>query len=161
MPLTPRQPQQLASLLSAEIACAQDLLQILEQEYQALTQAQTDQIESISAAKQQQMQQLQQRLLERDRFLLRLSLAPGKRGMDLYLKQTPPQHHSQSLWEELQALARRLREQNEINGGIVSLGQRYVQQALNLLTGRSSSGDTYGPAGGHRSAHQAQTLAKA
>jgi len=161
MALTQTQPQQLALLLSGEIACARDLLQILGREYQALTHAEADQIKSISVEKQRQMQQLQERLLERDHFLLRQGLAPGKQGTELLLKQTPPLHDSQSLWEELQALAGRLREQNETNGGIVSLGQRHVQQALDLLTGRSSNGDTYGPAGGHRSAPVAQTLAKA
>jgi len=158
---TQTQPQQLAVLLSGEIACARDLLQILGREYQALTHAEADQIESLSAEKRRQMQQLQQRLLERDRFLLRQGLAPAKQGMEQLLKQASPLHDIHSLWEELQALAGRLREQNEINGGIVSLGQRHVQQALDLLTGRSSNGDTYGPAGGHRSAPVAQTLAKA
>ena len=154
--------QHLSRLLGREIDCARELLQTLALEYQALTQADTDRIESVAADKRLQLQQLQQCLLEQDRLLQRLgSTGAGPQGIERLLVQASPRDGLHAQWEELRAVTRQLREQNEINGGIVSLGQRHVRQALELLTGRSSDGDTYGPGGGRRSTPAPKTLAKA
>lgn len=152
---------EITRLLSREIDCARILLQTLERENQALTRGEVEEIEAVSALKQQQMQQLQQLLLMRDRFLEHHDLTPGKPGTEQLLERFGQPDNARALWQDLQELAARLREQNEINGGIVALGHQHVRQALDLLTGRCSGNDTYGPAGNRHPARLQHSLAKA
>ena len=146
--------------LTAEIGCARELLQTLQQEYRALTRGDIDGIESASRSKQEQMQRLQQQMQHRDHLLRQQGLPPGPAGMEQWLERLDDADAT-TLWHELQQLAERLQEQNEINGGLVALSQRQVRQALELLGGRSGGSDTYGPAGGHHPGHRSQTLARA
>ncbi len=146
-------------MLASELACTRALLETLRREYQALTQGDADQIEEAASAKQAQMQRLQQLLRERERLLGSQGLSPDSEGME-HLLQSLDAPRLDTDWRELRRLATQLKEQNEVNGAIVALGQRQVQQALDLLTGRGGS-DTYGPAGNHSAPQASHSLARA
>jgi flagella synthesis protein FlgN len=62
---------------------------------------------------------------------------------------------------ELRGLLERCAERNRLNGRIIELSRRRVQQALALLRGQSAGGELYGPAGTASASSGARPLAKA
>lgn len=151
----------LSQILPAELDCARKLLDTLAVEHAALIRGDADSISAASSLKLQQMKEFQRLLSERNRFLARLGFPPGKEGTEALLESGPTDHATRENWEELQQLALRLRDGNDLNGGIVALEQRHVQQALDILTGRAGETQTYGPAGGRSAGHQPNSIAKA
>jgi len=152
----------LSQMLPAELDCARKLLDTLAAEHAALIRGDADAINSASTLKLQQMKAFQCLLSERDRFLVRLGFSPGKEGTEALLESGPADHPTRENWEELQKTALRLRDGNDLNGGIVALEQQHVQQALDILTGRTGGEEqTYSSAGGRSNGHQSNSLAKA
>ena len=162
MPLhvTKEDDGRLLQMLSAELESARNLLQLLEQEHQVLIKGEAEAIRSISAHKQTQIKLLSDQLLVRDRFLTAHQLPAGKEGTDLFIQQAPAGSATAKCWAQVQDLATRLNDRNEINGGIVALAQRHVSQALNILTCHTEQNSTYGPAG-QQAGRAPQSLARA
>jgi flagella synthesis protein FlgN len=146
--------------LQRELETGRELLQIIEQEHELLIQGDPEEIETTSERKRQQVQELQHRVAERDRFLARQDLPNGKEGVENLLQQVPSNSPASRYWEELQALAAMLHRRNEITGGILALGQRHIRQALDILTGQMGAKLTYGPEGVQRSGYHARSLVK-
>ena len=152
---------QLTHMLPAELECARQLLDTLAVEHQALIRGDADSISAASSLKLQQMQRFQHLLSERDRILIKFGFPPGKEGTDAILSSGPADAATLENWEELKKMAVRLRDSNDLNGSIVALGQRHVQQALDILIGRAEENQTYGPAGDRSKGHRSNSLAKA
>ena len=161
MTAPPAQVLSLSQMLPAELDCARKLLDTLAVEHAALIRGDADSISAASSLKLQQMKEFQCLLSERDRFLVRLGFPTGKEGIEALLESSTADHPTRENWAELQKIALRLRDGNELNGGIVALEQRHVQQALDILTGRAGEDQTYGPAGSRSNGHQSNSLAKA
>ena len=161
MTAPPAQLPSLSQMLPAELDCARKLLDTLAAEHAALIRGDADSINAASTLKLQQMKAFQSLLSERDQFLVRLGFPPGKEGTEALLESGPEDHPTRENWEELQKMALRLRDGNDLNGGIVALEQHHVQQALDILTGRAVGDQPYGPAGSRSNGHQSNSLAKA
>ena len=161
MPTSGETQQALSRLLSDELQSARELQRTLDQEFDALSQGEADRITEITAQKQLQTLRLGQHLQARDRFLAEHKLPAGQQGTDAIVKRLPADAAAANLWQELQSVGRRLRERNEVNGGIIAHGQRHVRQALAILSGQSGTGDTYGPEGTSCPGQLSQALAKA
>ena len=151
----------LSEMLPAELECAGKLLDTLAAEHAALIRGDADAISAASSLKLEQMKAFQCLLSERNRYLARFGFPPGREGTEALLESGPADRPTRENWEKLQKMALRLRDGNDLNGGIVALEQRHVQQALDILTGRVMENQTYGPAGGRGSGHQSNSLAKA
>jgi len=152
---------ELSRHLESELKCAQALLITLEHEYDALMGSDPEQIEQVSARKQQQMIEMTALLAERDHFLRQHTLAPGKAGTEALIGHSSDNSPAVGIWQALQEMASKLRLCNETNGGIIALGQRHVQQALNIVTGHTGESNTYGREGNQQLRRSPQTLAKA
>ncbi|MCP4993985.1 MAG: flagellar protein FlgN, partial [Gammaproteobacteria bacterium] len=64
-------------------------------------------------------------------------------------------------WRQLKDIGAKLKRQNEINGMIITLGQRNTQNALGVLSGRQPSASaTYNPDGARQRDFGSSTLAK-
>ena len=161
MDLTSEHHQIFCRSLQEELKTGRELLQVIEQEHEFLIQGDPEEIEAASNQKRQRVQQLQRQVSERDQFLAQHSFPAGKEGMESLLQQTPPDSPARRYWQELQLLATMLQKQNEINGGILALGQRHIRQALEILTGQMGASLTYGPEGNHRPGCNSQSLVKA
>ncbi len=155
------QQQKLAGLIKTELGMASNLQEILQREFDILSGGSPEQIEAISREKLAQMQQLTQQLAIRDQLLTVLRLPPGNEGTNKLIRQLPQEHELHTLWEQLQQLSTELQRQNTINGGIVAIGQRHTRQALDMLQGKNSVPETYGPGGESRTDAIPQSLAKA
>jgi flagella synthesis protein FlgN len=161
MRLSSDQRNRLAAMLAAELSESSRLQEILQREFDILGKDDPDKIGAISKEKLAQMQQLAQRLTERDAFLNELGLPNGKQGTDLLLQGLPQQSELASRWAQLQDLGEQLKKQNEINGNIVAVSQRQVRQALDVLSGKTGAPQTYSREGETRSTAQQNSLAKA
>jgi flagella synthesis protein FlgN len=161
MQLTAELQEKITRLLSTEIEYADQLLETLEQENQALTGNDPEAIKQAVGLKQASLLQMSHQLQQRDQFLRQLSLPEGNQGTDILIGQLPGDHATTRLWSDLKQKARELKTQNEINGGIVTLGQRHAKRAMEILSGQHSSSHTYGPDGERRKAAATPPLGKA
>lgn len=164
MHISAEQQQRLAQVISAELECAQALAVILQQEHHALKSLDPDRVLEISREKQQAVERLQQGSRQREQLLAALGLPPDSKrsseGTDALMRANTDSDCA-GLWRQLREIAGQLREQNEINGGILALSQRHNQQALDVLCGRTDGRNTYGAKGEHHQTQSGHTLAKA
>lgn len=138
--------RQLTTLLRQELALCQELKPLLEQEYEILCQPQIGPLNRITEEKQRLVSHMQTQGRQRDLVLKQLGLPLANPGMEAFLAR----HRDEQLaatWQQLQEAAAGLRQQNEVNGGIVALGARHARQALDLLKGQEPSSGTYGRRG--------------
>lgn len=161
MRLSSDQQDTLAGLLAEELSEASRLQDILQREFTALGGDDPEQIGAISKEKLAQMQRLAQQLSKRDSFLKEIGLPNGTEGTDRLLRGLPPDGKLAKQWAELRKSGEQLKKQNEINGNIVTVSQRQVRQALDVLSGKTGSPQTYGREGETRSTAQQNSLAKA
>lgn len=160
MNLSADQQNQLGQAISAELNFAHTLAEILQREHAALKSHDPDQVLEISREKQQAVAQMQARSAQREHLLASFGIATGTTGIDQLLKANSNAAWT-DLWRQLGEIAVDLREQNEINGGILALSQRHNKQALDLLCGRTGSRNTYGARGQHNQDGTGHSLAKA
>ncbi len=152
---------ELSRHLESELECAKALLITLEHEYDALTGSDPEVIERVTARKQQQMVEMTALLAHRDHFLRQQGLAPGKAGTEELIGHLSNDSPAIGNWQALEKMASKLQLCNETNGGIIAIGQRHVQQALNIITGHTGESNTYGREGNQQLRRSPQTLAKA
>lgn len=157
MQLSAEQQQQLSRTLSAEYACAQSLLELLQKEQRILKTEDAEALNSISKDKQQLVIRMHRHSREREQMVNRLQ--PDGNTNDLLKNR--PEHELKQLWKQLGEIAIELQQQNEINGGMVALNQRHTRQALDILCGRSGDREIYGARGEYRQMESGKPLAKA
>lgn len=155
------QQQQLSRLLAAELEESRHLLEILIEEHQSLGHADPDQITAISTRKRDCLKKVERHYNDREQFLTRLGISSGTAGMESLVRSLPRETTIAKQWRELQSLAKDLKRQNDINGGIVALTQRHITLALDILSGRANTTPTYGPSGQTNHGNASQRLAKA
>ncbi len=160
---TTTQRQQLPYWFALEAEAAQHLLDALAQEHKALTEFNAEALECATAAKQSCVEAYESIARRRDQFLAALGLPPGKPGIEALLQRSAATGDEplSGQWQELQALATQCRRQNLINGGIVELGRRHVERALDLLHGPGPNVNLYGPEGQTAGSQRSQRLAVA
>ncbi len=160
MKLSAEQQHRLSRLISAELDGAQMMTEILQHEHHALKSRDPERVLAISREKQQVVEQMQDATRQREHLLVSLGVPAGTAGTNALLE-AGTETTCARLWSELQRIAVRLSEQNEINGGILALNQRHNKQALDLLCGRTGSRNTYGAKGQHNQDQPGHSLAKA
>lgn len=147
MQFTSTQKLTLSGIIEQELAAAESMLNLLVLEYEALTDGDPDQIKSISAEKIQQMRLMEQLLAKRNGFLLELGLAPDGSAMETAISGMESNSELRAQWEKFRSATIKLQKQNDINGGIISIGQRRVKQALDILSGKENLSGTYSQEG--------------
>lgn len=152
--------QQLHSTLQAELQLAQQLAVILETERNALTQSDSAALDQCVRAKQPLIKQLEQLGRQRDLILKTAGFPAGKQGIEAFVaNQSDNQARAlASLLDQLKVQAKRCRDHNQINGGIVNVNRQYLQRAVSILRGRDPESSAYGPGGEYTSAVVRQPL---
>lgn len=146
--------KELLSVLGQQLAAAQALAELLSRERGLLTGTDPQAVQAVAAEKTGLLNRIES--LESDRRRVLAIAGRGASGADMaklcrgpVSPLTPPQLLTQisDCWRTLMAVMDQCREANEVNGAIVGLKQRQVQQLLNVLrTGREDD-LTYGPGG--------------
>lgn len=160
MNLSTGQQDKLGQLLQAELASAQALLQILERENRILNKGGAEEIETVTREKVSGMSQLQQLLTERDQLLTECAIK-GAEATEALINSISTDTGIASSWRQLKDIAARLKQQNEINGVIITIGQRNTHNALDILSGRQpNTSTTYNPDGEKQRDSSSTTLIK-
>lgn len=136
----------LRAVIDEMAAASTQLLLVLEEEREALNQADAEALNRSGEAKQMLMRRLEQ--LDAERLQMSASL-PGAAP------------HNQSQWTEvLQSLAQ-CRDRNLRNGELVGQRLSQVRRALSALTGQETGPATYGRRGSVNQHHRSVPLAEA
>jgi len=155
-------PQQLAKLLQDQRDTARRLLQILDREHIVLSGKNLQDLDSILAAKQECMSQLEESA-QAYSALTRNQSNGGGAGIAASLRYLDPQGSwgLAALWQQVEDLLRQCRSKNTTNGKIIALSHRHVQQALAILRNGIPGADScYNPRGDHSNNVTSRTLGK-
>lgn len=125
---------------------AKTMLGLLKSEHEVLTAGDPEPIKTASQQKLEHMRLMEQNIIDRNLFLQRLSLTTDEQGIEQAVSAAQDQQLHTN-WNELKETAKQLQKQNEINGGIISIGQRRVKQALDILSGKENLTGTYSQQG--------------
>ncbi len=143
MQLTSEQRETISSLVATELAMARTMLELLKNEHKILATGDPETIKSASNQKLEHMRLMEQNISGRNRFLRELGLSTDEHGIEQAVAATTHDRQLHSNWSELKTTAKQLKRQNEINGGIIAIGQRRVKQALDILSGKENLTGTY------------------
>jgi flagellar biosynthesis protein FlgN len=139
MALTSQQ-QQFERILLQEEQQASGLIELLEQEQDALAQRKADELLRVVAEKESSLGRLDGYASERASLLQQAGYSPDRDGF-LALLNAEPSGRLRDLWHGVEALLKRCRQQNEINGKMLDISQIQARQMLALLLGRESGGN--------------------
>jgi len=145
--------QQLHSILQAEQDTASQLLVLLKNERDALTESNADAMSDFSVKKQPLVVSLEQLGRQREAVLQAAGFSSGKDGLEAFVENQAQQdsQNLNSVLDSLRVIAQDCREHNQINGGIVNVNRQYLQKAMNILRGRDVNPSSYGPGGEYTS----------
>ena len=155
------QIKSLSRLLLSEATCLKQLLKTLKQEHEVLISGDVDALLKTTENKQQLLHKLECHMDSVNGFVRKEGLGVDIAALQEVIEKLPANNPLQKQWLTLQQLSKECQDQNEINGGIVTLNQRHTREALNILKGNQSTGDTYGKQGTANSSALSGTLAKA
>lgn len=153
---------QLISLLQRQYDSARLMLRILDQEHAAISGNRLQDMEQLLAAKQQSIADLESLS---EAFLV-LVLGPSRAKGNVVaetLRHYDPMgtRGLESLWREVELLLTQCRDKNNINGKIIALGQRRIQQALSILRGDELNAEScYGATGSRAAIGASRTIGK-
>jgi len=145
-----QKPQKLLQLINQESELANNLLALMQQEKATLENNQHDKLNALTCQKGACLDQIEQISRKRTQLLLALSTAPSTadRMNDFISRQTEQIKHAlQSSLDKLEQVLEQCRQQNAVNGMIISMSQRNVQRNLNILKGVDRDPMTYTPKG--------------
>lgn len=137
----------LVTKLTVESTAWRALLNVLEQEEQALIDGEADLLPKLNALKMAQLQSLNNLVRARHDDLLAAGLTSDHAGMDAWLaQQAKPEDATQ--WERLQAMEQQAQAMNQRIGSLIELRLNSTRQALNVLVqAATSQGGLYDQAG--------------
>ena len=143
------QTSRIASSLAEQQQTSAALLEVLSREYETLSSTHPENLEAIV----RQKQELLARLGELDQALRATITAAGfgedSKGLEAFLRAADTSGRLQQQWRKVADTLRECETQNQVNGGLLELSQRQVEQALTLLRGQPQEGTLYS-ADGHR-----------
>lgn len=152
--MSEQQYQQFEQVLQAEARKAGELVELLEREQDFLVRREVDSLNAVVAEKEKQLVELEKLAAERAALLQQAGYSPDRDGF-LALLNTDQSGRLRELWESVEALLKRCRYQNQVNGKVLEIGRIQARQLLALLLGRDneSSSELYDQSGNTSSSY--------
>ncbi len=128
--------RELADILSMEKLCLSRLKESLEREYAALESQQIDTLEKAVKEKQSTLDEVAELQRRRSGLLRQYGFSNDNSGVSQCIERCSPSLSREllPLWEQLHTLIEQCRDQNLVNGRVLELNDRRVQQTLAVLT---------------------------
>ena len=129
----------LEKLLREELAAIEELQQLLQQEYDALRTRDASTLEHIAGAKQISADRLRNLDIARTTHLHDQGFAADWQGLQACLQTAPTREQRgilNKLVSEFERAVELARDQNEVNGAIITASRSHVEQALAIISGR-------------------------
>lgn len=138
------------TLLEQTIIELQRFLAVISTERQALVSGEINQLPQIAEEKSALATRLATLESQRENALHEAGFSAGREGIDAWLAASATTSESPAaVWQHLITLAAEAKQENEINGKLISAHAQQNQQALSLLLGESADATTY-DAGGQK-----------
>jgi len=151
----------LLARLKVENAAWQALLQLLQDEEQALIEGAADRLAGLNTAKLNQLQTVSDHARSRLADLQAAGHTPDHAGMDAWLAQLG-QPEARTRWQQLRDMEQDVQAMNQRIGALIELRLASTRQALNVLVqSASSQGGLYDQAGQSVAAHKGKPLTAA
>ncbi|MBW8328530.1 MAG: flagellar protein FlgN [Thiobacillus sp.] len=147
--------------LKRENAAWQALLQVMQEEEQALVNGDADRLAVLNTAKLTQLQSLGDHAQSRLAALRAAGHTPDHPGMDAWLAQHGQAEH-RTRWQQLCGMEQEAQAMNQRIGSLIELRLSSTRQALNVLIhSATSQGGLYDNAGLAVAAHKGKPLTAA
>ena len=155
------QEQQLASLLSSETDCLQQLLDILKQEYEALLSADIEAIEQATTAKNLALAAQAEITQTRRNMTIQASFSGTNEGLQQLIATCENQRELSAAFSRLSSLAQQCQTSNRSNGRLILQRQQQARGALDIIRQTDPNTPTYSGQGTATASQDTRTLGKA
>ena len=137
------------------------LKEVLDTEYQALSQNDLHAMEQTARDKTRLTQLLDDLEKERVALLRGAGLDLDRSGVMAFLSRhyQPGPNPIAEIWQEIEQLSRACEQQNRINGIIIDNNRRRTETALTILQGQNGDSELYSASGNTVSAGKRQSIA--
>lgn len=166
-------PDTLQDHIGQDIDACRNLLQLLEQEREALKSRDVDALEEVIQKKSGNLMHLEQSARQRSAWVAQqqnrqqqnqpsAQPKPKEKAEAVWqalIRATKPEVKNQ--WEEFRALLRQCQEQNEINGKLLARNQQVFSRLLAIVRGKDDSDPLYDAKGGRGGAYNFHKLGEA
>lgn len=125
----------LLDLFTSDIGTAEQLLELIDNEFQALTERDLPRLDSLLNEKQPLLALLQQHGTERSRLLLDAGLNADREGLTALAGKSSAGDQLLARSEQLSTLLQRCQEANLRNGRLIRANQASVGSVLGILRG--------------------------
>lgn len=141
--------------LTDDIGLARQLLELMDLEYQTLSERNLVELEKLLTQKQSLLALLGQHASLRSQALTARQLSTDRSGLETFCASSPSSTEILAQADALDTLLATCREANERNGQLIRANQTAVGSMLTILQGTSQSPDLYDRRGGAaKSSHQ-------
>lgn len=144
-----------------DLSACRNLLQLLEQEREALKNRDVDKLEDIIQNKSANLIHLEQSAKLRSAWVAKQQKPSEKADVvwQTLVRATKPDMLRE--WEEFRTLLRECQEQNEINGKLLARNQQVFARLLAIVRGKDSTDPLYNAKGGRGAGYNFQKLGEA
>jgi len=166
MTTTNNNPKQLIKLLQAIESISKQFNHTLNEEKEALTTSDSEQLLHLSSTKKKLATQLEQGTKTTHVFLKKLNINKGIFGLSDFIKHMNAGEVKRQLskqWLNIQQLTDMNKELNTLNGSIIELNRRHTQRSLDVIHGQidNNSNSTYGADGQATKKNLSRNITKA
>lgn len=137
-----------------DLGCCDALLKVLAEEEDALTKRDSDTVEKLLDQKVPLLEKLENSMNIRKKWVETGQFDGSKESWDLLINKLD-QRDLKEKWQTLQMRYQQVREQNEINGRLLSRHQKTVSRVLDLMRGKNLTPNLYNASG--QSSNQASS----
>lgn len=138
---------ELVSILENEKKATLIFLETLHKEREVVTQGQINDLDKIIADKIRIIDELEAINEQRSQCLQSHGYHKNKAGMQQWLNQQPSASISHELWDQLIALVKQAKQENQTNGRAISLQLEYNQRLYVALHSAAGNISLYGSKG--------------
>lgn len=149
----------LLSLINGDIDAARQLLQLIDDEYQALQARDLPQLQQLLERKVPLLQQLERNGRERSAMLQQAGVSVDRQGLQLIAERSGSGEVIER-GDELSALLDQCQEANQRNGRIIRAGQASTGRLLDILRGQDTP-NLYDRRGGAAQSSRQRPLSQA
>ena len=153
-------PFQIAKIIEQELQAANNLLSLLKQESEALSQRDITQLGTIIERKSQELVSLDQALRQRQQLMQSQKLPMDVKHWRLLLSRCRDER-LMSQWQQLEDNIKLCKKENEVNGKLLARSQRVINRLTAVLKGQSADTALYNHKGNHNAGKRTLTYAQA
>lgn len=146
--------------IEQDFSAAEQLLQLLQQERQALESRDREALQRTLEAKLNPMQILERNAQQRAQLLTGNGYSNNNSGWLRFLADRK-QHRLIPRWQQVTDLVKQGKEANEINGKLIARSRQTLEKVLSLLRGQTNTPSLYTNAGKTSNQTLSHTLIKA